>query len=467
MCIETEAFDVIVVGAGAGGTIAARFAAQNGLQVCLVERKSATLEPAKICGDAIGSEVFDLLDIAHPRGEEVSCHIKGVKLYSPDRDTHFTIIDPKISGYVVDRLRFGQRLLKEALDAGVRLFLDQTKALDLLREEGKVAGISVLGKDGQTRRLRSKLVIDASGINSLLRKSMNGPLVESSINKEDQILCYREIVSFPTRAQQVDNPDYISIFLDKDRAPGGYVWYFPKNNHALNIGMGAFMSYGQKVKDLYKTHVFDFFIKTGKYEILSSGGGVVPVRRPLWSCVDQGIMFCGDAAMHVNPLHGGGIDPAMRAGYYAAMTAVNATREKDYSTKTLWEYNLKIMRGFGSEFAGLDLLRRVLQNLNNEDLNFGMHAGLLSGHEILSIAKEGKIELTPMQLTQKAIRGISRPRFLLKLFTLCRSMNKVAALYQAFPGTDDRKKFESWKGKVVNHYKKIDRLIPAGTDRKP
>jgi len=465
--MNQNSFDVIVVGAGCAGTVAARFAAQNGLKVCLVERKPATLEPAKICGDAIGSEVFDLLGIAHPDGEEVSCNIKGGKLYSPDRDTHYTIIDPKLSGYVVDRLKFGQRLLKDALDVGVRLFLDQTKALDLIREKGQVAGVRVLGKDGQTRSLRSNLVIDASGFNSLLRKSINGQLVENEINKEDQALCYREIVSFPTRAQQVNNPDYISIFLDNERAPGGYVWYFPKNNHALNIGMGAFMSYGHKVKDLYKTQVFDFFIKTGEYEILSSGGGVVPVRRPLWSCVDQGIMFCGDAAMHVNPLHGGGIDPAMRAGYYAAMTAVNAIREKDYSTKTLWEYNLKIMRGFGSEFAGLDLLRRVLQNLNNDDLNFGLHAGLLSGHEILSIAKEGKIELTPRQFFQKTIRGISRPRLLLKLFSLCRRMNKVAALYQAFPGTDDHKKFESWKGKVINHYKRIDRLIPAGKDRTP
>ena len=123
-------------------------------------------------------------------------------------------------------------------------------------------------------------------------------------------------------------------------------------------------------------------------EILSTGGGVAPIRRPLWSCTDNGIMFVGDSACQVNPLHGGGIDPSMRAGYYAALTAVLANDMNDFTINSLWEYNYNVMTNFGAEFASLDLLRMGLQVFSNEDLNFGLEQDLLSGNEILELVEE-------------------------------------------------------------------------------
>ena len=73
------------------------------------------------------------------------------------------------------------------------------------------------------------------------------------------------------------------------------------------IGLGVFTDYKGKVKDYYHENAFKNFIKTRSIKIISSGGGVVPVRRPLWSCAADGIIFIGDAGCQVNPLHGGGI----------------------------------------------------------------------------------------------------------------------------------------------------------------
>ncbi|TFG03152.1 MAG: FAD-dependent oxidoreductase, partial [Promethearchaeota archaeon] len=72
-----KSFDIIVVGAGTGGTTAARFAAEKGLKVCLIDRKERSKIGDKICGDAVGSEIFDMLNINPPRDEELSCLIKG------------------------------------------------------------------------------------------------------------------------------------------------------------------------------------------------------------------------------------------------------------------------------------------------------------------------------------------------------------------------------------------------------
>jgi len=451
-----KSFDVIVVGAGTGGSIAARFAAKKGLNVCLIDRKERNQIGEKICGDAVGSEIFEFLNINPPKGEELSCHIKGAKLYPPNMKKCLTLIDPKQVGYIVNRLEFGQRLLNEALDAGVKQFLDNTMALDLIYKDNFVSGLKIRLKNGEKLDLNAKLIIDASGFYTPLRKQMKDSIIEKEILKEDAILCYREIITFSPQDQQVIDPEYITIILDQEKAPGGYIWYFPKNESSVNIGLGMFMDYKGQVKEYYKKNVFNQFIKTNKFEVISSGGGVAPIRRPLWSCADNGIMFVGDAACHVNPLHGGGIDPSMRAGYFAANTAAEAITEGNCSLKKLWNYNCEIMINLGAEFAALDLLRRVLQKLSNESLNFGLEKDILSGNEILEIASTGSFNLSLFDMVNKAIKGIGNPKLLLDLNYLRIKMNEIQKHYKRFP--QNIEEFEVWKDKTMEIYDKTNKV---------
>ena len=452
-----KTFDVIVVGAGTGGSIAARFTAEKGLSVCLIDSKEKKEIGNKICGDAVGTDIFDFLNIKHPRDDELSCKIKGAKLYTPNLKKCIDLTDPKQAGYIVNRIEFGQRLLNEALDAGVDHFSDNTMALDLIYDQNTVSGVKVKLSNGEKAELYSKLLIDASGYYSPLRKQLKSTLVEKEVLKKDCILCYREIVKFSPQDLKINDPDYISIILNRERAPGGYIWYFPRNETSLNIGLGTFMDLKGKVKELYQQNVFKEFIKTSKYKILSSGGGVVSVRRPLWSCTDNGIMFVGDAACQVNPLHGGGIDPSMRGGFYAANTAIEAIEKEDYSVNSLWNYNYEVMTSFGAEFASLDLLRMTLQILSNEDLNFALQQDLLSGEEILEISSTGEFELPLISFVSKALKGISKPNLLLDLNYLRIRMNEISRHYKNFPINIE--KFEEWKSLAIQVYDKILRML--------
>lgn len=445
--------DVIVVGAGTGGSTAARFAAKEGLSVCLIDSKEKSQIGNKICGDAVGTEIFEFLDINPPKNEELSCHVKGGKLFSPNLDKCMTLTDPKQAGYIVNRLEFGQRLLDEALDAGVDYFIDTAKALDLMYSNGQVAGVKVKMLNGDIVDFKARIVIDASGFNSPLRKKIKSDIIENEIDKSDSILCYREIIEFPKRDQEVENLEYITIILDQIRAPGGYLWYFPKNENTLNIGLGVYMNYGGKVKDFYKKNVFNEFVHSSNINIISSGGGVVPVRRPLWSCAEDGIIFIGDSACQVNPLHGGGIDPSMRAGYYAALTASKAISNGDFSLNQLWDYNVKVMRNFGAEFAALDLLRIVLQKLSNDSLNFGLGKDILTSNEILQICSEGHIELSLTDMAKKALKGIFNPKLMLDLNYLRIKMNAISKHYRNFP--ENQSGFERWKDATIKIYNQI------------
>jgi geranylgeranyl reductase family protein len=452
-----KTFDVVVVGAGTGGSTAARFAAEKGLKVCLIDSKDKKDIGNKICGDAVGNDIFDFLKIKHPRDDELSCKIKGAKLYSPDLKKCIDLTDPKQAGYIVNRIEFGQRLLNDAIDAGVESFLDNTKALDLLYTQNTVSGVKIKLKNGVKVDLHSKILIDASGFYSPLRKKVKSILIEEDISKEDSILCYREIVKFSPQDLKINNPDYISIILNREKAPGGYIWYFPKNESSLNIGLGTFMNLKGKVKELYHQNVFNEFIKTSNYEIISSGGGVVSIRRPLWSCTDNGIMFVGDAACQVNPLHGGGIDPSMRGGLFAANTAVDAIEKGDYTVNSLWNYNYNVMTSFGAEFASLDLLRMTLQILPNEVLNFALKQDLLSSEEILEISSTGEFELPVISLVTKALKGISKPNLLLDLNYLRIRMNEISKLYKNFPVKIEN--FEEWKMRVIQVYDKFKKIL--------
>jgi len=452
-----KSFDVIVVGAGTGGTTAARFLSKSGVSVCLIDRKQKNQIGNKICGDAVGNEIFDYLGIPHPKNEELSCHIKGAKLYSPNLKKSITLVDPKQAGYIVNRLEYGQRLLNEALDAGVTQFLDNTIALDLLYMNGTVNGLKVKLENKEMIDLRANIIIDGSGFYSPLRKIVNSSLIEKDISKEDSILCYREIIKFSPSDQEVNDPDYITIIIDQEKAPGGYIWYFPKNESSINIGIGTFMKYKGKVKDYYQKNVFQEFIKTSKFEKISSGGGVVPVRRPLWSCADNGIMLIGDAACQVNPLHGGGIDPSMRAGFHAANSAIHALENNNYSINELWDYNYNVMSSFGAEFASLDLLRIVLQYLSNDDINFGLERDLLTGEDILEVSSTGGLNLSLINIAIKAFKGISRPNLLLDLNYLRIKMKEISNLYKSFPR--EITGFLKWKVKVEDIYGKIKKMI--------
>lgn len=452
-----NSFDVVVVGSGTGGTTAARFAAKGGLEVCLIDRKEKNKIGDKICGDAIGTDIFEFLKINHPRGNELSCHIKGAKLYSPNLIKCIDLMDPKQAGYIVNRLEFGQRLLNEALDNGITQFLDGTMVLDLLYKNKAVSGVKVRLKNGEKMDLKSKIVIDASGFHSPLRKKINSNIIEKNIPQNDTILCFREIVKFSPKDLEVKDPEYISIILDQEKAPGGYIWYFPKNQYSVNIGLGTFPKYKGKIKDYYQENVFKEFIKTSHYDIISSGGGVVPVRRPLWSCADDGIMFVGDAASQVNPLHGGGIDSSMRGGFFASETALSAIEKDDLSINVLWEYNSKVMTSFGAEFAALDLLRMTLQVLTNAELNFGLEKDLLTGEEILEISSTGGLNLDLLNMVNKAIKGIAQPNLLLDLNYLRIRMREISNLYKKFPKSINN--FEEWKNKVNQIYDKIRKML--------
>jgi digeranylgeranylglycerophospholipid reductase len=437
-------FDVIVVGAGTGGCMAAKTSAKMGLSVCLLDCKSAELIGDKICGDAIGKHHFDNLGLSYPKGDELERVIEGIKVYSPDNETIFHLAGEGLHGFIVNRHIFGQRLLKESLDAGATLF-DSTQVLEPIIENGFVRGVTAINKKSNSKvKFEGKVTIDASGYAAILRRKLPPDIgIDSEVDRKDEVICYREIRAL---RDEIDDPNFCRIYLDLNVAPGGYYWIFPKRDSCVNVGLGvAAINISLNPKSQLYSFVLERAIFKGS-TIISGGGGVVPTRRPLDTFVGNGIVIIGDAACHVNPIHGGGMGPSMMAGKIAGEVISEALMKGEPSANALWPINFRYMKNYGAKQAGLDVFRMFLQNLTNEEINYGLKYKLIKEEDVLKAGLEGDVHLNITDATRRIFRGLGKILFLKKLYDMAKKSKKIRKMYENYPNSPNQMLL--WKVKV-------------------
>jgi len=437
---------VTVVGAGTAGCMAAKILASRGFDVCLIDRKEKGSIGDKVCGDAIGKHHFDNLGLPYPAGEEKEGDIIGIKIYSPDRNSIFHISGPGLTGFMINRHLFGQRLLKYAVDAGAVL-KDEVHVSAPIIEDGYVKGISAIDlKTGVKFKMFSKVTVDASGVSAALRRKLPSDFsIDVEVNGEDQVVCYREIRQL---SKEIDESDYCEIYLDLTAAPGGYYWIFPKNNQRANVGLGVASTFDHPNP---KDQLYRYVLSKPLFDsssIIHGGGGIVPTRRPLDSLVGNGIVVVGDAGCQANPIHGGGIGPSMIGGKISGEVVADALEEGDPSLEALWPINVRFMKSYGMKQAGLDVFRIFLQGITNEDLNYGMKYKLIMEEDVLKASLGEDIHLNIGETTRRVFSGLGRLKLLRSLHRMARTLGEAKGLYRRYPVSPDG--FPKWKVEVEN-----------------
>ncbi len=442
-------FDVVVVGAGTAGCLAAKTTAKAGLKVCLIERKSMEDIGNKICGDALGEHHLRAVGLDKPQHGELERHIEGVKIYSPDLSTVFTVKHEDFSGYMLNRQLFGQWLLNQCLDKGV-ILMDSTLCLGPIIEGDYVAGVLVKNlKTGEKEYIRGKAVVDASGFSGVIRKKLPPEMgIEREISNEDVEACYREIRQLKQESRETR---YCEIYLNQKVPPGGYTWIFPKRGARVNVGLGVCMR-GKFPNP--KNQLYQHILAKPEFEgsvLLHGGTWFDPTRRPLDNMVGNGIIIVGDAACLVNPIHGGGIGPSMLSGFLAGKTIIEAIEKGDISKKALWPYNVKYMENYGTKQASLDIFRMVLLTCSDDDINYGMKYQLLTDEDVLKAGLGQEFRLNITETAKRVFRGLRRMHFLNKLRISFNLMKKVKAHYRNYPETPED--FEEWRRRTEALFK--------------
>jgi len=445
-----EKFDIVVAGAGTGGCLAAKTAAKAGLKVCLIDVKRREEIGKKICGDAIGHHHFEKLSLKKPAADELERVMEGVRIYSPDKQTSYVVKGEKVYGYILNRHRFGQRLVKEALDMGAVLY-DATQILEPIIDKGFVCGVSTKKlKSGEKVALRSSLLVEATGFSAAIRKKLKPEFgIDVHVDNRDVEACYREIRLLK---KPLDDPTLCQIFLTQSTTPGGYYWIFPEGGSKVNVGLGvAMVGKFPNPRERFFEHILSQPLFAGS-SIVDKGAWYVPTRRPLDSMVGNGIILVGDAACQVNPIHGGGMGPSMIGSALAGETALKALEKGDVSREGLWDYNVEYVRNYGAKQAGLEVFRILLQHLDDEDLNYGMQYKLLTEEDVLKASMGEEARFTVTEKARRAFRGVKKLSVLRKLRNATKSMREIKTWYRNYPTSPDD--FEEWKAGAEDIIKK-------------
>lgn len=444
---------MIVVGAGSAGCVAARRCAEMGLKTLLIDRKPQANVGEKVCGDEISKSHFESTGIEFPRGPEISSAIAGADVYPPNMVNELKIRGwTEFDGWTVDRLSFGQRLLQEAIDAGV-FFMPQCHVGSPLIRKDRVVGVTYkdLSEGGIEKNVHSKLVVDASGFAGVIRNKLESPLVERVIDKEDVALCYREILKL---RMPLAEPEVARVFLGGRLAPSGYAWIFPKGIQEVNAGVGITGGTGRGSP---KSHFQKFkkeYPLLFRSTVVEGAGGAVPVRRPLMSLVADGVAFVGDAGAQVNPIHGGGIGAGMRAGIILGEVAKRAIARNELEASGLWHYNVRYMKGFGKRLASLEIFRKLLQSVSDDDMNFGFEKRILEPGDLMSANRGDGISLGTIDKIRRFKRGMGRVSLLRSLQKAARLMKNISRLYDSYPAKPDG--LERWNATVLDIIRSAD-----------
>lgn len=471
-------YDIIIAGGGLAGMIVATSAAyysKQSLKILVIDRNSFMDLGKKtlngwICGDAVGKNSVDYMTsrIGISWGSpEIEHPVKGVIAYSPD---HKTGISFDGDGYILNRRLLPQKQLQDARKLGVEV-MENVALRSLLKDDSFVTGVE--GEELKTKKVikkTAKLTIDCTGVTSVLRTNL--PIksyIEKKIDRNDLESTGRYIYNFKVNGEDKTyfDPDYCIIHLDQKLAPGGYAWVFPKGRDKVNIGLGvqqlAFNLYNKSygtTKNL-KT-LIDEYVKlnpvisepelpnTEEDQDNSWGTWQVSVRRQNDCMVGNGYMLVGDSAWMPKPLDAGGIGPAIIAATIAGKNAVESIQASDVSESSLWKYNTDFVNEYGYKTAGLEIFRRMLQSLSNEQIDYGMK-NFLSKFDVEKISQGEHPEFSTVDKLGMLIRGALNKTLSEDLKYTSQMNKKLVEHYHNYPQNPEG--FSSWKYKLDGYLK--------------
>jgi len=394
-------YDVLVIGGGPAGALAAKTAVEKGLSACIVEKRQAIGTPVR-CAEGIGREA--LHEFIDPDPRWISAEMTGAGIVAPDG--FFMKLESAYAGnkvgYILDRKFFDRELVWKAAEAGADVAV-KSRASAPIMDHGVVKGAKV-EYCGKVTKVGAEVVIAADGVESKFSRWCG---IDTTVPVREIMSSVQYVIA------DIDIDPHATIFyLGNEVAPEGYLWVFPKGERSANVGIGISgkkSGEGHRAKDYLDRFVKKTFPDGKTIEYIPGG---VSVCRPLDSTVADGLMITGDAARVVDPLTGGGIYNAMYTGRLAAQVAAECISKGDTTREALMIYD-KTWRAskMGKAIERNYHIKEYLIRQSDEKLNAIIH----------SVAKLNLSEFSTLTLIKELIKV--NPKLVLELGALAASLH--------------------------------------------
>jgi geranylgeranyl reductase family protein len=373
-----QVYDLIIVGAGPAGAIAALYAEKHGLTTLLLEKERFPRD--KVCGDALSGKAVAILhelglveEIKSLPGATIRHVIFGsaehrdaaIDLQRHGYRDNLTGTTFPGGGFVIRRQIFDYFLFKKAREKVAKCIeefaveeLDYDDSGDQRVVRGRSRNSDVITE------FRGRIVLGCDGFNSVVARQC-GLYRHESRHWIVALRCYYENVQDLTNQIELH-------FVDAVRP--GYFWIFPLEEGCANVGIGCvhetLKRKGIKLKKALASTI-------GSPEFRSRFANARPLEEPIgWNLPvgskrrkihDQNVMLLGDAASLIDPFTGEGIGNALYSARFAVETAAAALQADDCSARFLKRYEDELWSELGNELkvsTRMQQLGRVRPLLN-------------------------------------------------------------------------------------------------------
>lgn len=316
-------YDIVIVGGGPAGSSAAFTAAKNGAKVALLEKEECISQSVRTSGVTWIKDVKKF-------GIPPDCYneIKNYSFCSPNNQV--SVRDSIPRAVVLDVRKTYQWLAQQAAKEGVDIFL-KTNVTDVIKNnQGKISGVKTSSKENCI--FNSKIVIDASGFQSVVAKSLG------VVTQWERFGAGAEYEAY---AEHVDS-DTWWLMVGQQYSPAGYAWIFPVSKNIIRIGVGvgkpeSLIDPTERLKELLEKKPGP--IKNlGKITPIEFHYGLIPNDGLSRKTVYDNLILVGDSAGQANPLVLEGIRYAIMFGRVAGEVSANAIKSGDTSEKSLKKY---------------------------------------------------------------------------------------------------------------------------------
>jgi len=368
--MNTNNYDVIVMGGGPAGSSVAGMLAREGRQVILFEKE---IFPRHHIGESLMTDTywtFRRLGLLEKLKESPFVRKYSVQFANPagkeSRPFYFfeAVHHESAVTWQVTRAEFDHLLINHAAEQGATVH-QGVLVKQVLFEGDRAVGVEVQMQDGTREKFYANVVVDATGQMAMLSNKFRWRVRDPKLKKA-VLYSY-----FKGAHREPDLNGGATLVLRTQAGSGGWFWYIPLENDITSVGIVADPDYLLKGRGQDLAKIFQEEIE--KCEPCRRR--VAPGERvdKIYSILDysyrskhnagNGFIIIGDAYGFLDPIYSSGVLLALKMAELAADAIHDAFNHDDFSAARLGQYQAKLDRGIES-------MRKLVYAFYNDGFSF-------------------------------------------------------------------------------------------------